>query len=263
MLFVAGPRYTLDRVINQGATSTLYLAHDRLIRKPVALKLVAQAATLDPEIIDEFKREAALLRRLSHENIVKLRTLHVIGGRVYLVMEYIDGENFRQILARLERLSMKTVLAVARSCASALDYAHARGILHRDLKPENLMLDGKSVLKIVDFGTAACLGTAARGRQDRFLEGTPGYMSPEEIRGEPLDPRTDVFSLGAVIGELLTGWPVFPGDDTFRTLNVRPAPMPEVPEGVAAVILKALAAGRAERWESAGEFYAALAKAAV
>jgi serine/threonine-protein kinase len=216
----------------------------------------------DHEAFDLLRREATVAMSLAHESIVKLHNLEVSGGRLFLVMEYVDGENFRQILQRLKRLSLRTVVSLTRACAAALGYAHGKGVLHRDLKPENLMLTRDQRLKIVDFGIAWPIHTGLRP-ETQYAEGTPGYMSPEEIRGLPLDARSDLFSLGAIVYELLSGGPVFPvGSHVDWILQITPQPPAGVPGDVAAVIMRALAREPGDRWPDVNTFAEALAQAA-
>jgi serine/threonine protein kinase len=260
MLNFYSKRYKPVQLLGQGARGAVFKAEDRVLNILVAIKFLPDLLALNKDAVAQIKHEAALAMRLSHDNIVRLHNVEMESGRFFLVMEYVDGRNFRQILEHAGKLSLRSVLSVAESCAHALDYAHQRGILHRDLKPENLMLNQDSVLKIVDFGTAMMVRTKTASE---FIEGTPGYMSPEELLYEPLDRRADVYSLGVVLSELLTGTPPFPFDtDLQKLVELEPAPMPDVPAPVAQVLLKAMAKKRTERWSSAGELYQALARAA-
>lgn len=234
-------------------------AHDKVLDIEVVLKFVGKKHTVTAEEMELVKREGSLAMRLSHENIVRLHNVESEAGRVFLVMEFVDGENLRQVIQRVGRLSTNTVLTIGQCCASALDYAHKEGIIHKDLKPENIMISRDKVLKIVDFGTAEFMHKSAAATH---IEGTPSYMSPEQIRGETLDVRTDVFALGAVLTEALTGVQVFPfRKDWLTHSEMEPLGIEEVPPVLVPVVLKAMAARREDRWSSAGEFVRAFERA--
>ena len=257
---VYGRRYKLEQVIGRGGRGTVYKAWDNVLGMHVALKFLPPGVTLKPEAVEEIRREAVVTMRLAHENIVRLHNIEMTGNRLFLVMEYVDGENLRQILERMGPLAPSTVVAIARSCASALAYAHRVGIVHRDLKPENVMIGKDSVLKIVDLGTAVMARTPGK---DQYMEGTPGYMSPEQIRGGGTpDARTDVYSFGAVMAELLTGKRAFVYDGEMdHLLNARPQGLESLDPNVAAVLIKAMEPDREARWASAVEFCQALSAA--
>jgi serine/threonine-protein kinase len=189
----------------------------------------------------------------------------VEAGRIFLVMEYVEGCDFRQIIGKAGKLSLDTVLEIAESSASALSYAHERGVLHKDLKPENLMLNRDSILKIVDFGIAEPIRVQGSDGEEVFIEGTPAYMSPEQAMGLSLDARTDIYSLGATLFELLAGTPLFPLEAAIEAVpDLEPAPMPrDIPAPVGEVLVTAVAKSRKERWSNAAEFYEAFARAAA
>ncbi len=253
-------RYEPEKVIGQGGRGAVYKAWDRVLGVHVALKFLPEALARNPQALEEIRREAVVAMRLSHENIVRLHNVEMSGTRLFLVMEYVDGENLREIVERLGPLAPFSVLDIARSCASALAYTHGEGIVHRDIKPENIMINKDAILKIVDFGTAMM---AHLPGEDAYLEGTPGYMSPEQIRGnEPVDARTDIFALGAVLAELMTGKRAFVYDGNLdHLLASSPQGLEVVDPPIRAVLLKAMATVRDERWASAMEFYRALENA--
>lgn len=256
-------RYKLVQSIGQGGRGAVYKAFDKVLGMHVAVKFLPEGVAQDAAAVEEIRREAVLTMRLSHENIVRLHTVEMIGNRMFLVMEYVEGENLRQILARLGPLDPVSVLDIVRSSARALAYAHSIGIIHRDLKPENLMINKDSILKIVDFGTAMMVHAPGKGGE--YLEGSPGYMSPEQILGGmPLDQRTDVFSLGAVAAELMTGKRAFPFkgslDDLSPLVTAEPQGLDRLAPEVAAVLAKAMAGDREQRWPTAVVFYQALSK---
>lgn len=253
-------RYKPEKVIGQGGRGAVYKAWDNVLGIYVALKFLPEGLALKPAAVAEIRHEAVITMRLAHENIVRLHNIEMTGERIFLVMEYVDGENLRQILDRMGPLAPASVLAIVRACAGALAYAHGVGIIHRDLKPENIMINQESVLKIVDFGTAMMVRAPG---DDTYLEGTPGYMSPEQIRGgTPADARTDVFALGAVTAELLTGRRTFVYDGDLQHLAAaKPEGLEGLSPAVREVLLKALAPAHDDRWPSAVEFHKALARA--
>ncbi|MEI6969984.1 MAG: serine/threonine-protein kinase [bacterium] len=254
-------RYKLLELISKGGGGTVYKAEDRMLGLAVAIKVLPERVTRDRPTMARFKHEAGIALQLSHENIVKLHNLEMDRNRVFLVMEFVDGRDFRRILSSHSVLPLVPVMQVVKACAKALDYAHSRGVIHMDLKPENLMLTTESTLKIVDFGTAHRIDTIqAAGRT--IVEGSPPYMSPEQLRGEPLDARTDVYSLGAIAYELVSGNPPVPVDADIETmLAARPGQILSLPGNVSDVICRALEKNREHRWRSAGEFYRELLRA--
>ena len=260
--FFFSRRYKVVQVLSDGPKGPVYKAHDRLLDILVAVKFFPPEMMYDAAAVRFFKQEAAFAMRLSHENIVKLHNLEMENGKMFLVMEYVEGENLRQVMRRLKQLTLPTVVSIAASCASALDYAHKMGVLHRDLKPDNLMLNTDSILKIVDFGIARPIRSSmAEVKAEEFVEGTPGYMSPEQSQGFGLDARTDVFSLGVVLAELLIGQPVFPVKQDATQFD--PPALSGVNETAAAVLRRAMAPKPEDRWPSAGALYGALASAAA
>jgi serine/threonine-protein kinase len=234
------PRYRLEKLLGEGGNGFVFRARDTLLNFDVALKFLPEWTKLKPETVELFKREAVTCMRLSHENIVKVFNLEIAGRHVFIVMEFVDGENLRQVMQRMGRLTLRSVVSIARSCVSALDYAHREG-----------------VLKVVDFGIARARAAGAAGTG--FIEGTPGYMSPEQIRAETPDERADLHALGAILCELLTGEPVFrAGKDVSDWLRQEVPAVLAMPDPVAAVLRKCLARDREQRWTTAREFHEAL-----
>ena len=256
-------RYEAVELIGEGGWGPVYKARDKVLGMVVAVKFLPEHMLLSKEAVRAFKQEARMAMALSHENIVRLHNLEVERGRVFLVMEYVEGETLRQVVQRVGRLTLDSVLSIAKPCCAALEYAHKMGVLHRDLKPDNLMVNRESELRIIDFGTARAIHIHLGTVQEDFVEGTPGYMSPEMIRGAPVDVRTDVFSLGATLAELLTGTRLFPAVvDPRRLGELQAAPLAGVPEAVSAVILQSVALDPAQRLPSARALWEALALAA-
>lgn len=252
-------RYKVVEVLGEGGMGTVYLADDLLLGMPVAIKVLGSSFTRDKGAVSTLKQEARIAMQLSHRHIVRIHNLQKSGDHFFLVMEYVRGRTFRDILKRYGKLPLETVLQVVRVSADALSYAHRHKIIHRDLKPTNLMLGEDGVLKIIDFGVS-CLVGAQKFTDD--IIGTPTYMSPEQIRGERLDHRTDIYSLGMIAYELLTGRQPSPDQTTASdVITVGPPDMSELPEGIAPIVEKAVAFNREDRWPTADDFSKALMKA--
>jgi serine/threonine protein kinase len=259
--FMDHARYELLGIVGHGGMGQVYKARDRMLNLTVALKFLPPHLVEQPDALEAFKNEARIVMQLSHQNIVKLHNLESGPAGLFLIMEYVEGRDFCAILKDMGKLSLASVVQIVRSCAKALDYAHSRSVLHKDLKPANLMLDKESCLKIVDFGIAGQITNADEGG-DEYLEGTIPYISPEQVKGIALDSRSDLYSLGAVIYELLAGQPVFPPQTSpEELLTLVPDPIPGLEDGVMRALLTALSKDREARWRSADDFYQALSAA--
>ena len=255
-----GKRYRLVEVLGEGGMGTVYKADDLLLGMPVAVKILAERISRDESAITTLKEEARIAMQLSHRHIVRIHNLQKSGGHYFLVMEYVEGRTFRDILKRYSCLPLDTVLQVVRVCSDALSYAHRHGVLHRDLKPANLMLAEDGVLKIIDFGVA-CLIDKETEKENVF--GTLIYMSPEQVRGEAVDCRTDVYSLGLIIYELLTGHNPFPQTTTDPDVIVAgPPALSDLPANIRDVVERAVAVRRTARWPTVEMFSRALMEAA-
>ena len=262
-------RYAVEREIGRGGMATVYLARDTGDGRTVAVKVMHEAlvATVGA---DRFLREMELAATLVHPHIVPLIDSGTAGRLLYYVMPYVEGETLYQRLERERRLPLDEAFRVARDIASALSYAHGRGVLHRDIKPENVVLAEGGAM-VLDFGLARAIGTADYRRltQTGIIVGTVFYMSPEQIREDRnLDQRTDIYALGCILYEMLTGAPPFVGrslsDIISKILKGSFPPVrtvrPEVPAAVEDVIVRALAKGVDQRFATADDFAAALAE---
>jgi serine/threonine-protein kinase len=244
-------RYKLGERLGEGGTGVVYKAEDLFLDMPVAIKVLNATFTNDKVAVAALKEEARIAMRLSHQHIVHLHNLEKTGTNYFLVMEYIKGSTFRDLLNLYGRLALDTVIQTLKVCSDALSYAHRHGILHNDLKPENLLITEEGVLKIIDFGISCLINT----RQEDFIMGTPAYMSPEQIRGEKLDKRTDVYSLGIMTYEFLTGRTPFPDNAGLEdVLRLLPVQLPNVADQIRPSILKAIDPNHDQRWESAETF---------
>jgi eukaryotic-like serine/threonine-protein kinase len=265
-------RYAIERELGRGGTATVYLAEDLKHRRHVALKV------LHPEVASgigtsRFLREISIAARLNHPHILALYDSGEVDGFVLYAMPYVKGESLRQRIQRETQLPIDQAVAITRDVASALEYAHSQRIVHRDIKPENILLYEGSAM-VADFGIALAF-TAAAGSGDRTTEagiviGTPEYMSPEQSTSEPLDARSDVYSLGCVLYEMLTGEPPFNGPTAMAVVAKRLATeapsvhrlRPAVTPGVERALGQALARVPADRFPSAAAFAEALGTSA-
>ncbi|MBY0492501.1 MAG: serine/threonine-protein kinase [Gemmatimonadaceae bacterium] len=256
-------RYTLERELGQGGMATVYLATDVRHNRRVAIKVLHQEVG-SAVGVERFLKEIQLTAALQHPHILPLFDSGVAGDRVFYVMPFVEGETLRARLDREQQLPVADALRLTQEVASALSYAHQRGIVHRDIKPENILLQGGQAL-VADFGIALAATQAggARLTQTGISLGTPQYMSPEQAMGErTIDARTDLFALGAVAYEMLSGEPPFSGPSVqaivSKVLTSQPVPVDElrrnVPDAAAAAIMSALEKLPADRPASAEQF---------
>ncbi|MBV8843790.1 MAG: serine/threonine protein kinase [Bryobacterales bacterium] len=206
---ILAQRYRIVHLLGRGGMGEVYRADDLVLGQAVALKFLPPAATAEASALSRFRNEVRTARQISHPNICRVYDIGEAEGLTYLSMEYVDGEDLASLLRRIGKLPQDKALEVARQICAGLAAAHDKGVIHRDLKPANVMLDGKGSVRITDFGLA---GIAAHIRDVR--SGTPAYMSPEQIAGKEVTPRSDIYALGIVLHELLTGKrpPLDPGD---------------------------------------------------
>jgi serine/threonine-protein kinase len=268
--FVAG-RYELLGMLGAGAMGTVYRARDKELDELVALKVLKKELAAAPGMLERFRREVKLARRVTHRNVARTFDIGEAGGDRFLTMELVDGEMLGSRLARRGRLAPSEALAIARDVCDGLAAAHAAGVLHRDLKPENVIIarDGRAI--ITDFGIARAVADAELGRTMGGFVGTPAYMAPEQVEGaRDLDARADLYALGTMLYELLVGDLPWIGDSVVavaaaRLLRPPPDPRaarPELSEAIAALVLKLMARERDGRYASATEASAAVAAVA-
>ena len=263
-----GP-YEVLSVVGAGGMAEVYRARDSRLGREIALKVVNESLASSPDLVRRFEQEARIAGSLNHPNIVAVYDVGVHDGAPYFVTELLSGESMRQRLSR-GRVPLGTALDWGIQLAHGLAAAHRRGIIHRDVKPDNVFIAGGQV-KLLDFGIAKLAEEARAGPHGMMdgtvtpagsatrtgsVLGTPGYMSPEQVRGEPVDSRTDVFSLGAVLHELLSGERAFPGaslvESGYAILNQDPPPLPaSVPASVGQVVLRCLEKDPDQRFQSA------------
>ncbi len=262
-------KYEVVRELGKGATSVVYLARDPFANREVAIKFVQAAALQDKEVGKRFQKlfltEASLAGKLSHPHIAEIYDAASEEAGSYLVMEYVNGGTLERHSAPESLLPIKSVLEIAFKCCKALEYAHQSGIIHRDIKPANILLTDDSEIKISDFGAALTMHTDTT--QISGI-GSPAYMSPEQLKEATLTHQTDMFSLGVVIYQLLTGHLPFKGSTGFgmvnQILNVDPDPpsahRPQIPGNVDDIVLKAVRKEPGQRYATWDEFAHELAK---
>jgi serine/threonine-protein kinase len=205
-------RYELEEVVGHGGMSTVYKAHDSLLERNVALKVLHQQYNEDEDFVERFKHEARSVAQLQHPNIVTVIDRGEEDGRQFIVFEFIDGENLKELVVRKGRLGLRDALEITHEIARGLAFAHDHGLIHRDVKPQNVLLNGDGRAKVTDFGIARSLDVDHGVTQTGTILGTSNYIAPEQASGQPVDVHTDVYSLGIVLYEMLTGELPFPGD---------------------------------------------------
>lgn len=266
-------RFSITRELGRGTAGCVYLAHDPVIDRDVAVKTFNPRLSLAEKarIEQNFINEARAAGRLSHPHIVTIYEASSEGGTTYLAMEYIDGKDLHRMLGNGRRFSADETAAIGWKVASALHHAHLRGVIHRDIKPSNIFLVDDDQPKLIDFGIARAPNRLPDREspqyepytmvRDNQLLGTPHYMSPEQAARKPVDHRTDVYSLGAVMFEMLTGATPFHAERTDKLLQqiiYKAAPSPRdidarIPERLAAVIAKAMHKRPEKRYQDANE----------
>ena len=261
-------RYELEEVVGHGGMSTVYRAHDSLLERNVALKVLHQQYNEDDDFVERFKREARSVAQLQHPNIVTVIDRGEEAGRQYIVFEFIDGENLKELVVRKGRLDLRDALEISLEVARGLAFAHDHGLVHRDVKPQNVLLNGDGDAKVTDFGIARSLDVDHGVTQTGTILGTSNYIAPEQASGQPVDAHTDVYSLGIVLYEMLTGELPFPGE-SFVAIAMKHIQEPspnvldvrgDIPLRVAEMIDRALEKDPEHRFPTMGAFAAEIEK---
>jgi serine/threonine-protein kinase len=259
-------RYEIGDRLGSGGMSSVHMATDLILERTVAVKILAEHLSDDERFVERFRREALAVAKLIHPNIVQVYDTGIDDGRHYIVMEYVEGRSGAQILQRQGPLDGDTTAEIGAQACAGLDYAHRRGIIHRDVKPGNLMVfggpvgGGEMTVKLTDFGIARAV-EQTRITQVGSVVGTAAYLSPEQVRGEEATPATDVYALGVVLYQFLTGRLPYEGSTlaelAVRQQNERPLPPStyndEVPAALGAAVLRALEGDPSRRYASASE----------
>jgi serine/threonine-protein kinase len=252
-------RYQVINRIASGGMGEVYRAHDAVLARDVAIKVLHPQLAGDRGFVDRFRREARAAAILNHPNVVGVYDWGSTDGTYFMVMEYVQGTNLRTVLGEYARLEPGQVVEICTQILAALDHAHGHGIVHRDVKPENILIARDGTVKVADFGLARAYADSYVSQAEGTVTGTVQYLSPEQILGEAADPRTDLYALGVVMFELLTGRPPFVGETSlsiaYQHLSARvPAPSAAVPTASPAldrVVLHATERDRSERPPSA------------
>jgi serine/threonine-protein kinase len=259
-------RYEIGDRLGSGGMSSVHMATDLILERSVAVKILAEHLSDDERFVERFRREALAVAKLIHPNIVQVYDTGIDEGRHYIVMEYVQGRSGAQILQRQGPLDGEATAEIGAQACAGLDYAHRRGIIHRDVKPGNLMIvggpvgGGEMTVKLTDFGIARAV-EQTRITQVGSVVGTAAYLSPEQVRGEEATPATDVYALGVVLYQFLTGRLPYEGSTlaelAVRQQNEKPLPPStyndEVPETLGAAVLRALEGDPSRRYASASE----------
>src|SRR5450759_3168499 len=269
-----GGRYELDGIVGRGGMAEVFRARDIRLDRIVAVKTLRDDLARDQTFQARFRREAQSAASLNHPSIV---AGYVTGEDMlgptpvpYIVMEYADGRTLRDLLREARRLLPERAMEITDGVLRALDYSHRHGIVHRDIKPGNVMLTRSAEVKVMDFGIARAISDAqATMTQTAQVIGTAQYLSPEQARGERVDARSDLYSVGCLLYELLTGRPPFSGDSPVAIVyqHVRENPVPpsqldrEIPRWADAIVLKAMAKSPAGRYQDAAEMRADIERA--
>src|SRR5436189_421190 len=261
---IAG-RYELEELVGSGGMSNVFRAHDRLLERTVALKILHEQYTRDEDYVERFRREARAVAQLTHPNIVTVIDRGEQDGRQFIVFEYVHGMNLKELVEQEGPLPPGEVIELALQIARGLAFAHEQGLVHRDVKPQNVLLDADGRAKVTDFGIARALDVDGMTITGTIM-GTSNYIAPEQARGQPVDEQTDVYSLGCVLYELLAGDVPFDGDN-FVAVAMRhvndPVPSvrdtrPDVPPRLDWAIQEAMAKDPGDRFDSMADFAAEL-----
>ena len=257
--------YKIVEKIGEGGMGAVYRGLDTMLEREVAIKMLRPELASQPEVLERFRTEAVTLAKLNHPNIATLYSFMRDGEDYFMAMEFVRGQTFDELIRRFGAMMIERAVPLFCQALDGIDHAHRMGIIHRDIKPANVMLTDSGAVKVMDFGIARVLGSARMTRQGNVV-GTIEYMSPEAVRGLEVDARSDVYSLGILLYEMLTGRVPFDSTSEFEMMKmqVEQAPQPprtftaNIPIEIEQAIMRALAKKPAARFQTAGEFRAVL-----
>src|SRR5438128_4995748 len=257
-------RYRIIRKLGSGGMANVYLAEDQELGRRVAIKILNDRHAGDEQFVERFRREAKNAASLSHPNIVSIYDRGEAEGTYYIAMEYLDGRSLKELILSRGPAPLNVAIDYARQILAALRFAHRNGIVHRDIKPHNVLVDAEGHAKVTDFGIARA--GASQMTEEGSIIGTAQYLSPEQARGTSVDQTSDLYSLGIVLYEMLTGNVPFTGESpveiAMKHLSATPQPLtttrPDIPKSLDSVVLRALAKDPADRYQSADEMDADL-----
>src|SRR6184192_2382449 len=259
-------RYRILRKLGTGGMANVYLAEDEVLGRRVAIKILNDRHAGDDQFVERFRREAKNAASLSHPNIVSIYDRGEAEGTYYIAMEYLDGRSLKELIISRGSAPVRTAIEYTRQILGAIGFAHRHGIVHRDIKPHNVRVGPEGRLKVTDVGIAR--SGASQMTEVGSIIGTAQYLSPEQARGAPVDQRSDVYSVGIVLYEMLTGQVPFTGDTpleiAMKHLSEVPVPpsekRPDVPEDLDNIVLRALAKDPEDRYQTAEDMAADLAR---
>src|ERR1700683_111410 len=243
---VLGHRYEILQMLGEGGMGTVYKARDREVDRLIALKVIRPELAQNADALHRFKQELILARQVTHRNVIRIFDLGEADGMKFITMEYIEGRDLKSIIREKGKFTPKEAEKIVVQVCKALEVSHAEGVIHRDLKPQNIMLDEQGKVSVMDFGIARSMEAGGGMTQTGALVGTPEYMSPEQAQGQHLDARSDLFSLGIIFYELLTGYSPYKADTAMATLWKRtheaarpPIELePGIPQAVSDMVVK-------------------------
>jgi serine/threonine-protein kinase len=260
-------RYAIEQIVGRGGMGVVYRATDKQLDETVALKtLPGDSLQRSAEELERFKREIRLARQITHRNVLRTYDYGEADGVYFISMEYVRGYTLAELLEETPRMAVRPAMGIARQICRGLQAAHEEGIIHRDIKPQNVLVDQKGQVKIMDFGIARRAEAAEAMTSAGIIVGTPHYMSPEQVQGKNLDSRSDVYSMGVMMYEMLCGVKPFDSESLMGVLTahltnpVRPPidVRPEIGGEINRIILRCLEKGSAKRFADAGELLDAL-----
>jgi serine/threonine-protein kinase len=260
-------RYQVIEELGHGGMGKVYRVLDQKLDEEVALKIIKPEIAADKETIKRFHNELRLARKIAHRNVGKMYELMEDGGTHFITMEYVPGQDLRGLIRQMGRLTAGKAVSIAKQVCEGLEEAHRLGVVHRDLKPGNILIDKDGNARIMDFGIARSLrGKGITGAG--VMIGTPEYMSPEQVEGKEADQRSDIYSLGIILYEMITGRVPFEGDTALAIAVKHKTEIPrdpreintQIPQDLGQLVLKCLEKNKEKRYQSAGELHADLEK---